>query len=362
MVAANFLSFLPMVIVQVGYAGMNTTSKLAMDSGMKPLVLVAYRLIFATFAMIPFAYFLEWKTRPKITRPLLFQIFLCSLAGIPGDQVLFFVGLEHSSLTISTALTNILPAVTFLFAVIFRQEAVGIKRLSGQAKVLGTILSVGGAMLLTFYHGPMLNIGESSIHWKYANNSGDHNPSNNSTSVFGSLIVIASTISCSIWYIFQAKVSKVFPAPYTSTLLTCFMGSIECVLIGISVNHKVSDWSLRSPFRLVAALYAGIVSTALAFGLTTWTIQRKGAVYASVFSPLLLVVTAILGWALLHEKIYVGTMVGSLLIVLGLFAVLWGKDRELKPNFGDTEPVKPGNNEEKLELELQLPADSVSDK
>ncbi|KAJ4839623.1 hypothetical protein Tsubulata_026018, partial [Turnera subulata] len=320
MVAANnFLPFMAMVIVQVGYGGMNTTSKLAMDSGMKPLVLVAYRAIFATFAMFPFAYFLCRKTRPKITRPILFQIFLCSLTGVTGNQVLFYVGLGDSSLTIATALTNILPAATFLLAIIFRQEAIGIKRLAGQAKVLGTILSVGGAMVLTFYHGPIVNIAESSIHWKYALNSGDQNHSKNS--ILGSFI---------------AKVSKVFPAPYTSTLLMCFMGSIECSLIGISVNHNVSEWSLRSPFRLVAALYAGVVCTALAFGLTSWSIQKKGAVYASVFSPLMLVVTAILGWALLHEKIYVGTVVGSVLVVLGLYVVLWGKDRELKPTFEES--------------------------
>jgi hypothetical protein len=57
---ADVLPFLAMVIVQFGYAGMNITSKLAMDSGMKPLVLVGYRQIFATIAMVPFAYFFEW--------------------------------------------------------------------------------------------------------------------------------------------------------------------------------------------------------------------------------------------------------------------------------------------------------------
>ena len=57
---ADVLPFLAMVIVQFGYASMNITSKLAMDSGMKPLVLVGYRQIFATIAMVPFAYFFEW--------------------------------------------------------------------------------------------------------------------------------------------------------------------------------------------------------------------------------------------------------------------------------------------------------------
>ncbi|KAJ6354316.1 hypothetical protein OIU76_003212, partial [Salix suchowensis] len=56
---ADVLPFLAMVVVQFGYAGMNITSKLAMDSGMKPLVLVAYRQIFATIATAPFAYFFE---------------------------------------------------------------------------------------------------------------------------------------------------------------------------------------------------------------------------------------------------------------------------------------------------------------
>ena len=55
----DLMAFLTMVIVQVGYAGMNILSKLAMDSGMNPLVHVAYRQLFATIVIAPFAYFLE---------------------------------------------------------------------------------------------------------------------------------------------------------------------------------------------------------------------------------------------------------------------------------------------------------------
>lgn len=57
--AGDFLPFLVMVIVQLGYAGMNIISKLAMDSGMNPFVHVAYRQLSATICLIPFAYFLE---------------------------------------------------------------------------------------------------------------------------------------------------------------------------------------------------------------------------------------------------------------------------------------------------------------
>lgn len=53
------MAFLSMVIVQMGYAGMNIISKLAMDSGMNPFVHVAYRQIFATLAIAPLAFFME---------------------------------------------------------------------------------------------------------------------------------------------------------------------------------------------------------------------------------------------------------------------------------------------------------------
>ncbi|KAJ9180363.1 hypothetical protein P3X46_008621 [Hevea brasiliensis] len=354
-VMGDLLPFLAMVLVQFGFAGMNITSKLAMDSGMSPLILVSYRQIFATIAMVPFAYFFEWKTRPKITRTLLLQIFLCSLTGVTGNQVFYFVGLENSTPTIGCALTNILPAVTFVLAVVLGQESVGIKKISGQAKLLGTIICVGGAMLLSFYHGAIISIVESSIHWKYADEMGSSNSASKSNFILGPLFIMASAVCWAIWFTVQVKVSDKFPAPYTSTLLMCFMGSVECVVIGLGVNHKLSQWSLHSPDRLVAALYAGIVCSALAFSLTTWSIQKKGALYVSVFSPLLLVIVAVLSWALLREKLYVGTAVGSAMIVAGLYAVLWGKDKEMKLKaFEEIEARK----EEKGDLEFQLPSNS----
>ncbi|KAB5556083.1 hypothetical protein DKX38_006992 [Salix brachista] len=71
---------------------------------------------------------------------LLFQIFICSITGVTGNQVFYFIELENSTPTIGCALTNILPALTFILAVLFRQVSVGIKKTSGQAKLLGTVV------------------------------------------------------------------------------------------------------------------------------------------------------------------------------------------------------------------------------
>ncbi|KAG5548948.1 hypothetical protein RHGRI_014352 [Rhododendron griersonianum] len=338
----DFLPFLTMVIVQVGYAGMNILSKLAMDSGMNPFVHVAYRQIFATVVIAPFAYFLERATI---------------------NQVLYFVGLHNSTPTIACALSNLLPALTFILAVPFGLESVGMRRKEGQAKVMGTVVCVGGAMLLSFYHGRSV-MGGSSIHWKYADDMGKGSSTTTSQThgnnfMSGPFLIIASTMAWAIcvFLLFlssQARMGENYSAPYTSSALICLMSSVECGIIGFVAEHNLSAWSLSPAIRVVSSLYAGAIGSALAFCLMSWCIQRKGPLYVSVFSPLLLVIVAVLSWALLEEKLYIGTVGGSALIVLGLYAVLWGKNREsdAMSNAGDEGEEKP---EDKGDVEMQFP-------
>ncbi|KAL3538320.1 hypothetical protein ACH5RR_001686 [Cinchona calisaya] len=359
----DFLPFLTMVIVQLGYAGMNIVSKLAMDSGMNPFVHVAYRQLFATVSIAPFAYFLERKTRPQLTFSILFQIFLCSIFGATMNQITYFVGLKNSTPTIACALSNLSPAVTFILAVPFGLESAGLRSKAGQAKVLGTIVCVGGAILLSFYHGPVVGIGQSRIHWKVADNSRDHNNASNHVNfMLGPFLLIASSVSWAIWLIIQARLCKMYAAPYSSSALMCFMASIQCVIISFCFDHDLSSWALNPAIRAVSSLYAGTVCTALAFCLMSWCIERKGPLYVSVFSPMLLVIVAILSWAILQEKLYTGTVVGSALIVLGLYGVLWGKNEEVKPTKTTDSGVDNGKkfNMEDLELQLFKKSNAVS--
>ncbi|KAF9621407.1 hypothetical protein IFM89_020929 [Coptis chinensis] len=354
--AADLLPCLSMILVQVGYAGMSIISKLALDSGMNPYVMVAYRQIFATIVIIPFVYLLEWKTMPRITKRILFQIFLSSILGATLNQCLYLVGLQYSTPTIACALNNLLPAVTFVMALPFRMETVGIKRRSGQAKVVGTILCVGGAMLMSFYKGNLIKIGESSINWRYAENMTQRNSSNAENTFLGPLLVVGSCIAWSGWFIIQTKMSKGFAAPYSSSALMCFMASIQCTIIGAFAEPNIKEWFLTSNIRLVAAVYSGAVGSALAFCLMSWCIQKRGPLYVSMFSPLMLVIVAVASWALLDEKVYEGTAVGSGLIVVGLYAVLWGKEKEMEQitRADEMSSEEVMENEDKCDMELPV--------
>ncbi|KAF7805031.1 WAT1-related protein [Senna tora] len=352
--SGDLIPVLAMVIVQLGYAGMNITSKLSIQSGMNPLVLVAYRQLFATTIIAPFAFWLERKSDCKMTRPIFFQILLCSLTGVTGNQILYFVGLKYSTTTVACALTNLLPAFTFILAVVFRQEYVRMKTKAGQAMVFGTVLGVGGALFLSYYHGKTINFGQSGIHWEYAEKIERSSPTSNTNSFLGPVFLIASALVWALWFIIQADLSKKYPAPYTSTTYMCSMASIECVAIASCFEHRLSAWSLSNSMRLISAVYAGVVCTGLACCLMSWTIEKKGALYVSVFSPLQLVITALISWAVLREKLYIGTVAGSVLIILGLYSVLWGKNREKNESdvIQETEAIK--EKDARIDLELQI--------
>lgn len=77
---------------------------------------------------------------------------------------------------------------------------------SGLAKVFGTVLCVSGALLLSFYHGKTIGLGQSSIHWKYAEKMEGTSSSNNG-SMLGILALIGSTLIWAGWFIIQVSTS-----------------------------------------------------------------------------------------------------------------------------------------------------------
>ncbi|XP_019230255.1 PREDICTED: WAT1-related protein At1g09380-like isoform X2 [Nicotiana attenuata] len=325
------LPFFLMVMVQLGGAGTAIISKLVMDEGMDPFVHLSYRQIFATISIAPFAYFFERVTAMQMT---------------------YLIGLKNSTATITTALANLVPAITFLLAVLSGLEKVGLRTKAGQAKVLGTILCICGAMLLSLYHGKVV-IGQLRIHWKYSEQTSKNIEANTHGNFFlGPFLVIISTIVYSLWLIIQPRVNERYAAPYSSTTLMCFMASLECVIVAVCVNRDKTAWSLN-PIRAISVLYNGIISSALAFYLMTWCIKRKGPLYVSVFLPLLLVISAFLSWTLLGEKLYFGTIVGSILAVIGLYGFLWGKKKEIC-HVKEEKVLKEKNQLTKIGLELQF--------
>ncbi|KAI0528867.1 hypothetical protein KFK09_001410 [Dendrobium nobile] len=356
-----------MVAVQAGFAGLNILPKVALDSGMSPYVMIAYRQIIATVALAPFAFFLEWKTRSVlITRKILLQILFCSTFGATINQLLYFIGLKYTTPTIASALSNILPAITFIIAVPFRIETVNMKSIPGQAKVAGTAFCVSGSMLMTFYKGALIHIPHSGLHWRYAEKVVEKSTEasalaggSSNKEIFGAMLVVGSCVAWAIWFILQANMSMSFSAPYMTSTIMCAMASVECFLIGGIIERDIHSWALGFNIRLASVLYIGLICSGFAVLLMTWVIEKRGPLFVSMFSPLQLIIVAILGWAILDEKLYVGSVLGSVIIIIGLYLVIWGKAREFNMEVSDEgaameSELNRGEGNEDIEEELPI--------
>lgn len=341
--------YIAMICLQFGYAGMNIITKVSLNRGMSHYVLVVYRHAFATAVIAPFALLLERKVRPKITFPIFMQIFILGLLGPVIDQNFYYAGLKFTSPTFSCAMSNMLPAMTFVMAVLCRMEKVDMKKVRCQAKVVGTIVTVGGAMLMTLYKGRVINFFWSDhIH---LHNSSSSNPTSAASSdkewLKGSILLILATLAWASFFILQALTLTRYTAQLSLTTLVCFVGTLQSIAVTFVMEHKSSVWSIGWDMNLLAAAYAGIVTSSIAYYVQGLVMQKRGPVFVTAFSPLMMIIVAIMGSFILAEKIYLGGVLGAVLIVIGLYSVLWGKYREYREKEAEEipEPIKYCNGE-----------------
>ncbi|XP_030520412.2 WAT1-related protein At5g07050-like [Rhodamnia argentea] len=355
--------YIAMVSLQFGYAGMNIITKVSLNRGMSHYVLVVYRHAFATAVIAPFALILERKVRPKMTFAVFMQIFVLGLLGPVIDQNLYYAGLKFTSPTFSCAMSNMLPAMTFVMAVLSRMEKVDMKKVRCVAKVVGTVVTVGGAMLMTLYKGNVLNFPWSAhAHGHAANGSEVPEPTDKDWAK-GSIFLIIATLAWASFFILQAVTLKRYAAHLSLTALVVFMGTLQSIAVTFVMEHRANVWSIGWDMNLLAAAYAGIVSSSIAYYVQGLVMKKRGPVFVTAFSPLMMIIVAIMGSFILAEKIYLGGVLGAVLIVAGLYSVLWGKHKELQEKEAEEipEPVKDHQNGHTHDLEaahnngLELP-------
>ncbi|KAK8699920.1 hypothetical protein V6N13_018328 [Hibiscus sabdariffa] len=249
-----------MVVVQMVFAGVNVLYKLAVIDGMSFKVMVAYRFIFASALMIPLALFVERK-RPKLTWTILLQAFFCGLLGGSVSQNLYVVAMALTSATFVSAMTNLIPAITFIVAVTIGLEKLGFGTMAGKAKVLGTLIGLGGAMVFTFYKGFEINFGSTHLdllhhlhHASASSSSGSHPSSVHH--VLGALLALGSCTSYAIWLNIQTKMSEKYPCYYSSTALTCTMAAIQTTVLALCLEKDWSQWKLGWNIRLLTVAYS----------------------------------------------------------------------------------------------------------
>ncbi|CAD6344090.1 unnamed protein product [Miscanthus lutarioriparius] len=270
----------------------------AFNRGLNPYVYVTYRYLLAACILCPFAYFYEKTLRPKMTLMLFLEIFVLSLLGGSLTLNMYFSRLKYTSPTFVTSMINTVASITFVIAIVLRMEIVDVMTLRRIAKIAGTMVSLAGATTMNLYRGAAVKrLWRAPIHIHGTGGSGggvDHVVAHESW-VKGSLLALASCICWSIWIILQ---------------------------------RDVEDWLIGFGLNFWCIVYTAIACNGLTVIIQLWCNKKKGPVFVTMFNPLLTVMVAILAYVVFGENLYAGSVIRGVLVILGLYMLRWGKDKD----------------------------------
>ncbi|KAK3140580.1 hypothetical protein QOZ80_5AG0402870 [Eleusine coracana subsp. coracana] len=322
---------LGMVLVQVFTSAMLLLSKVALNTGMRPFVLIAYRNLIAAAAVAPLALIFERGTWKKLNLVARGWLSVNATLGVVLAMGLYYYGLRATSPAYSVNFLNLIPIVTFIIAIVLRAEKLTLRKWPGRMKLLGTAICVGGTMVVTLVKGQRLHLWPTHL---LKSSNAQPSLASSSTSVHhdmvaGTVLLCASCLCYALWFIVQVRLAKVFPSKYWATTLTCLLGSLQSFVVGAFLARDPAEWKLKWDFQLLTVVYSGVFTSGITFVLISWAISKRGPIYPPMFNSLSLIITTVMDSLLLGTNIYVGSVLGTLLIILGLYAFLWGKGKEL---------------------------------
>ncbi|KAH6808792.1 nodulin MtN21 /EamA-like transporter family protein [Perilla frutescens var. frutescens] len=114
--------FAAMVCLQFISVGLNTLFKVAANYGMSLHIFLVYSYAVTAVILLPSPFFFRRsRVLPSLNLWILLKIFLLGAVG-NASVMMGFRGIDYGSPTLASAMGNLASAVTFVLAIIFRQE------------------------------------------------------------------------------------------------------------------------------------------------------------------------------------------------------------------------------------------------
>nr|GMD57426.1 WAT1-related protein At2g39510-like [Ipomoea batatas] len=261
--------YLGVAFLQLSNVGSAIISKLALNQGMNPFTFTVYRNVIAAGFFAPLALIFEWL------------------------------------------------------------ENVKIKRLHTQAKIVGTTSTIGGAMIMTLVKGPTMVLPWTKHSKNIVSYSSQHVVNQHTDYIKAALLLTACCCCISCSRIGQAIMLKSYPAALSLIALICMAGAVQSTIFTLILERgNASVWSLHWDMRLFTYVYHGLLRSGTEYYISVIVMKMRGPVFVTAFNPLCMVIVAIVGSFLLSEKLYLGRVLGAVVIVVGLGLVLWGKSKD----------------------------------
>ncbi|XP_073295170.1 WAT1-related protein At3g28050-like [Primulina huaijiensis] len=315
------LPFVGMVAAMTALSGNMVISKMAMSNGASFYIISVYSNALATVVLFPTAFIFHWYKIPPVTFAVLWRILLLALCGCLAD-IGSYAGINYSSPTLGSELLNLVPGFAYILAIIFRMEKLKLTQSSGMLKFLGTLVLIAGASIATLYKGAAILNKPSSL------TSPVYLLASPENWILGGTLLAMAAFLTAAWSVVQTTILKIYPVEMIIVAIYCVIVTIQSLVIALIAEKDLTAWNLQAEMGLVAVLYAGLVNISFRLYLMSWCLRRTGPLFVTMFNPLVIVISAIIGLIFFKDVLYVGSVAGSIVLVIGLYTVVWGKAKE----------------------------------
>ena len=240
------------------------------------------------------AYLALWALRPKTLKLPWKDELMFILIGITGGSVYFFLqntAAAHTSAANVSILVSMSPIITVILAQFFSRRGEKL----GKWVYIGAVVAIAGVIMV------VLN-GTLTFH----------------LSPLGDLLALAAAL---MWAIYSILIKK-YTERYDNFLVTrrvflwAFLTAVPLMLITDGMPSLTPLFT--QPGILLSWLFLSVFGNAVCFALWNIAFKNLGVVITNNYLYATPFVTVVVGWLLLGEKISLMSILGAVLITLGV--------------------------------------------
>ena len=278
-----------------------------------PVALASFRIVIAGLAMVPVLLFAVWKERrrakeaptaepnPLALRPSRRDIWRFAYLGFFGVVInngFFTVGLNYTSVGHSSLIVGSAPILVLLMAWAARMEQLTARKIAGLA------LAFTGAVVLGRDQAANLQAG-----WQ------------------GDLMALTAVLGFSLYTVLAKRLASAYQPMHVNVYTNMCAGLLVFPVALWQLAEIAQAEGIRSVGwqGWVAALYMGVLASAICFWLYFWALRSMAASRLASMNYLQPLGATLLGITLLGERLTSHFMGGGLLVFAGLFAIQSGR-------------------------------------
>ncbi|MBN2056516.1 DMT family transporter [bacterium] len=278
---------LVLLFVQVMFGVFHVVAKSVLTH-VDPLAVAAIRVVGAAPILITAGLLID-RTLPRLKD--LPYLALLGILGVWFNQLLFIVGLQH---TTATNAAIMMPSVPVFAAAI--GLVTGIERMTSR-RLAGILICVTGALV-------MLNVSQLNTGHRVG---------------WGNTLILLNCLSFSLFLVLQRPLLRRLP-PVTVTAWAFLFGGLG--MLAVTFRHLAALSPAALPGSVLARLaFIVLVPTSLNYVLNSWAVARSTPSLVAAYITIQPVVSASVAAMVLGERAGIREALGFAMIAGGLFLV-----------------------------------------